>query len=278
MNGLLLRKKTAPGLTEIYSPGVGPIELLSFSIAELRAGESLELDTGAQEYAVVLLTGLVDLSLGEESYTGLGGRTSVFAGKATGAYLPPGRDCTLTAQSAAQIALCAAPAEAKREVGGVQIVRPEEVSGRRVGNWNWRRDVYDLIGDNVPQAQRLVVGETINTPGNWSSYPPHKHEVDNFPEEVAMEEVYYYRLNPPQGFGLQRVYTDDRSLDQTYAVEDGDTVLLPRGYHPVVAAPGYQLYYLWMLAGRTDRRMRPKDDPVHAWVKATGEMARDMGF
>jgi len=124
MNGLLLRKKTEPGLTEIYSPGAGPIDLLSFSIAELRGGESLELDTGAQEYALVLLTGIVDLTVGQESFTGLGGRTSVFAGKATGAYLPPGRDCTLTAQSAAQVALCGAPAEPKRdEVGRVQIVR-----------------------------------------------------------------------------------------------------------------------------------------------------------
>jgi 5-deoxy-glucuronate isomerase len=135
-----------------------------------------------------------------------------------------------------------------------------------------------VVGENVPQAQRLVVGETFNPPGNWSSYPPHKHEVDAYPEEVRMEEIYYYRLNPPQGFGLQRIYTDDRSLDLACAVEDGDTVLLPRGYHPVVAAPGYQLYYLWMLAGHTDRRMKPRDDAEHTWVKAAGEMAKDMGF
>jgi 5-deoxy-glucuronate isomerase len=93
-----------------------------------------------------------------------------------------------------------------------------------------------------------------------------------------MEEIYYFRCNPAQGFGMQRVYTDDRSLDEACVVEDGDTMLLPAGYHPVVAAPGYQLYYLWMLAGPNDRRMRPNDDPAHAWVKAVGEMAKDMGF
>ena len=224
---------------------------------------------------MVILTGILDLKVADATYAGLGGLTSVFGGKPTGAYLPPGMDCTFTAQSPAEFALCSTPATS---TGSVQIIRPEELAARHVGNWNWRRDVCDVVGGNVPQAQRLVVGETINTPGNWSSYPPHKHEVDNFPEEVAMEEIYHYRLNPAQGFGLQRVYTDDRSLDETYAVENGDTILISKGYHPVVAAPGYQLYYLWMLAGPNDRRMRPKDDPAHAWVKVAGEMAKDMGF
>jgi 5-deoxy-glucuronate isomerase len=274
-SGLLLRTKAGPGLTQIYTAGSGPISLLSFFLVTLQPGESFELDTSLQEYAAVLLTGLADLTAAGQTYTGLGGRTSVFAGKATAAYLPPDTHCLFLARSSVQIALCSTPAES---AGPVQIVRPEEVAARRVGNWNWRREVMDLIGTNVPQAQRLVVGETLNTPGNWSSYPPHKHEVDNFPEEVKMEEVYHYRLNPAQGFGLQRIYTDDRTLDESYAVEEGDTVLIPRGYHPVVAAPGYQLYYLWVMAGPNDRRMRPRDDPAHAWVKAAGEMAKDMGF
>ena len=274
-SALHLRKPPGPGVVEVYTPALGPVELLSFTLVTLQPGESYQLDTAAQEYAAVLMAGIVDLTAGGQEHSGLGGRTSVFGGKATAAYLPPNLDCGFTARSAAQIALCAAPSNS---TGPVQIVRPEEVQPRRVGNWNWRREVADLIGENVLQAQRLLVGETINTPGNWSSYPPHKHEVDNFPEEVRMEEIYHYRLNPPHGFGLQRVYTDDRSLDECYTVEEGDTVLIPRGYHPVVAAPGYQLYYLWMLAAPHDRRMRPKDDPAHAWVKAAGEMARDMGF
>lgn len=275
MSDLRIRTTVGPGLTEIYSGGSGPLALLSFSLLRLAARESFELDTGAQEYAVIFLSGVADLTADGQTYSELGGRTSVFGGKATGVYMPPGKDCRIVATSPAWLALCSAPSDSQ---GPVQVITPEEVQVNHVGNWNWRREVHNVIGANVPQAQRLVVGETFNPPGNWSSYPPHKHEMDNYPEEVRMEEIYHYRLNPPQGFGLQRVYTEDRSLDEVYCVEDGDTMLLPRGYHPVVAAPGYQLYYLWMLAGATDRRMKPKDDPNHEWVKATGEMARDMGF
>ncbi len=275
MIDLRLRIAPKPGLTEIYTAGTGPLGLLSFALLRLEPGESFDLDTGHQEYVLMYLTGLADLTSGGETHESLGGRTSVFGGKATGVFLPPATDCRLLARSRALLALCSAPSDSR---GPVQVVRPEQVQVNRVGNWNWRREVHNVVGENVPQARRLVVGETFNPPGNWSSYPPHKHEVDAYPEEVRMEEIYYYRFNPPQGFGLQRIYTDDRSLDVACAVEDGDSVLLPKGYHPVVAAPGYQLYYLWMLAGHTDRRMKPRDDPAHTWVKAAGEMAKDMGF
>jgi 5-deoxy-glucuronate isomerase len=93
-----------------------------------------------------------------------------------------------------------------------------------------------------------------------------------------MQEIYHFRMNPPQGFGVQVMYTDDLDIDQAYIVRNNDNTVLPRGYHPVVAAPGYRLYYLWMMAGVTDRRMAPLDDPAHAWVKAAGAMAADIGF
>ncbi|HEY3398648.1 MAG TPA: 5-deoxy-glucuronate isomerase [Armatimonadota bacterium] len=275
MTNLRLRVSPEAGLTEVYRAGTGPLELLGFSLLSLAPGESYDLHTADREYALIYLTGIADLAAGGQDYSGLGGRTSVFGGKCTGAYLPPATDCRLVARSRALLALCSAPSSSS---GAVQIITPADVQVNRAGNWNWRREVHNVIGANVPQAQRLVVGETFNPPGNWSSYPPHKHEIDDFPEEVCLEEIYYYAFNPAQGFGMQRVYTDDRTLDEAYCVEEGDTVLIPRGYHPVVAAPGYQLYYLWMLAGPTERRLRPKDDPAHAWVKAAGEMAKDMGY
>ena len=276
MSDLHLRKAPGPGLTEVYRAGSGPLSLISFSLVQLQPAETFDLDTGASEYALVLLTGVADLALDGQNYTELGGRTSVFAGKATAAYLPPGTDARLTARSPLLAALAGVPSDSR---GPAQVLRPADVAVKAVGNWNWRREVHDLVSTaSVPQAQKLLVGETYNPPGNWSSYPPHKHEKDEFPEEVAMEELYYFRLNPPQGFGLQRVYTDDCSLDVSYALEDGDVVLLPKGYHPVVAGPGYQLYYLWIMAGAHERRMAPRDDPQHAWVKAVGAMARDMGF
>jgi len=177
--------------------------------------------------------------------------------------------------SEAEVAICTAPSESERPA---QVITPDQIRVDNVGNWNWRREVHHVISDNVPQAQRLIVGETFNPPGNWSSYPPHKHDRDDYPFEVNMEEIYHFRLNPPQGFGIQRIYTDEGDIDLTYTVEDQDTVLLPRGYHLVGAAPGYQLYYLWMMVGPNERHMLPCDDPQHAWVKATGAMAQGMGF
>jgi 5-deoxy-glucuronate isomerase len=117
------------------------------------------------------------------------------------------------------------------------------------------------------EAENLLVVEVITPSGHWSSYPPHKHDRDALPEESQLEETYYHRLNPPQGYAVQRVYTDDRSLDATMAVSDGDVVLVPRGYHPVGAAHGYDLYYLNVMAG-PKRVWRFHNDPDHAWLVA----------
>ena len=276
MSEWLIRDALQPGLNEVRSADPDKDELLDFYIWRApQAGETVEIETEGKEFAVVILSGLVDLTCGNEHFHELGGRTSVFSGKATGAYIPPEVTLKLEALSPCEVALCAAPSESE---GGPQIVTPDEVVVKTVGNWNWQRDVHTIIGDNVPQAQRLVVGETFNLPGNWSSYPPHKHTEDNYPFEVRMEEVYHFRVNPQQGFGIQCLFDDEYTIDVAYIVRDGDTVVIPPAYHPVAAAPGYQVYYLWMLAAYTDRRMRPNDDPRHAWVHAAGQMARGMGF
>jgi 5-deoxy-glucuronate isomerase len=128
------------------------------------------------------------------------------------------------------------------------------------------------LTQDVP-AQRLLAGETLNPPGNWSSYPPHKHDRSNPPLEAILEEVYFFRTKPAQGFGLMWTYTaadDPDGFSTVFVVEDGDTVLLPKGYHPVVAAPGYQLHYTWVLAGEERRYGAWADDPRHAWVKGKG--------
>ena len=140
---------------------------------------------------------------------------------------------------------------------------------KQVGRDNWQRTVYSALAEDVP-AQRLLAGETLNPPGNWSSYPPHKHDRSNPPQEAVLEEVYFFRIKPAQGFGLMWTYTaadDPDGFSTALVVEDGDTVLLPKGYHPVVAAPGYELHYTWVLAGEERRYGAWADDPRHAWVK-----------
>ena len=140
-----------------------------------------------------------------------------------------------------------------------------------VGKDNWQRDVYTSIGPNV-DADRLLIGETYNPPGNWSSAPPHKHDVACPPDEGCMEEVYFFMVDPGQGFGIQRVYSGEDSpaqVDDAYVVQNGDTVAIPYGYHPVVAGPGYKLYYLWILSGEERAYGAWRDDPTHAWLKNT---------
>jgi 5-deoxy-glucuronate isomerase len=143
------------------------------------------------------------------------------------------------------------------------------VTAKQVGRDNWQRIVYSALAENVP-AERLLAGETLNPPGNWSSYPPHKHDRSNPPHEAILEEVYFFRTRPVQGFGLMWTYTaasDPEGFSTVFVIEDGDTVLLPKGYHPVVAAPGYQLHYTWVLAGEERRYGAWADDPRHSWVK-----------
>lgn len=276
MSGYHLRVDLQPGLNLIRQARQEAGELLDFWLWRASAaGEETSFEAEGKEFAVVIMSGLVDVATGDETFGELGGRTSVFSGAATGVYLPPGQSFSIRSLSPCEVAVCAAPSDAE---GPLVVVRPTDVTIRTVGHWNWTRDVHTVIGPNVPHARRLVVGETYNLPGNWSSYPPHRHIQDDYPFEVRMEEVYHFRINPPGGFGIQCLYNDDLSLDEAYVVREGDTVVIPPAYHPVAAAPGYQVYYLWMLAGYTDRRLKPRDDPAHAWVQAAGEMARGMGF
>jgi 5-deoxy-glucuronate isomerase len=185
----------------------------------------------------------------------------VFDGKPSAVYLPPGSGCQVSARGEVEIAVCAAVAAKGAEA---RLITPEQIRVRQVGTGSFYREIYDIAVENIA-AERLLVGETYNQPGLWSSYPPHKHDVHNPPEETKLEEVYHYRVKPSQGFGVQRVYGD--GFDETYAVQEGDTVTISRGFHPVAAAPGYQLYYIWMLAGE-QRAMRPRDDPLHSWVSS----------
>jgi 5-deoxy-glucuronate isomerase len=179
-------------------------------------------------------------------------------------YLPAG----------ARVILRAANGHARLTIGGAlgsREARPAmlDPQPKTVGKDNWTRTVYTHVADNVP-ARRLICGETVNRPGGWSSCPPHKHDAYRKPAEVPMEEVYYFQVDPPQGFGFMRVYTepdDPEPFDFAYAVEHGDTVLIPRGYHPVVACPGYTLNYTWVLAGEGRVYGAWSDDPRHAWIK-----------
>ncbi|MGZ2744563.1 5-deoxy-glucuronate isomerase [Burkholderia stagnalis] len=237
---------------------------VGFRVLRLKAGERETVDTGARELCVVVLTGTVRAETGGATYDGLGKRDSVFEDVSPDAlYVPGGHTVTVTATRDAEIALCTAP-----YVSGDKTV--QRLDGERMrrmvrGKGTNTRYVCDiLMGDN-PAADRLLVVEVITPASHSSSYPPHKHDRDAAPEETVLEETYYHRIDPPQGFAFQRVYTDDRSLDEACVVENHDVVMVPRGYHPVVAPHGYNLYYLNVMAGPS-RAWAFKNDPAHAWM------------
>jgi 5-deoxy-glucuronate isomerase len=161
--------------------------------------------------------------------------------------------------------VCRVAARAERVRSVPRLIRPDEMHHELRGANHWQRGIIDVVDQDFP-ADRIIIVEVMTPPGHWSSFPPHRHEVDDPPGEVDMEEIYYYRTDNPAGFGLQAVYTDDRTIDDAYIVRDHDVLVIPRGYHPVTAAPSSSLWYLCVLAG--DRRlMAPRDEPENAWFR-----------
>ena len=178
-------------------------------------------------------------------------------------YAPAGRTLRLQAvEGPAQVAVTAADASA--DGGPPRIIRPHDQRIAEVGKGNWSRTVRTILGPEH-QASRLLVGETINPPGNWSSYPPHRHDRHDPPREVNLEEVYLFRVDPPGGFGVQILY-DETGEEKAFLVRNDDVAAIRNGFHPVVAASGYSLYYLWVMAGE-GREMMPYMDPAHVWVQ-----------
>lgn len=235
---------------------------IDLSLADLADGEEIDLEAGP-ERAAVILSGRVDATAGETALGVAGGRTSVFEAPGDTVYAPAGTTLRLqAADGPAQVAITAAPAPAG---GGLpRIIRPADQRIAEVGKGNWSRTVRTILGPEH-EASRLLLGETINPPGNWSSYPPHRHDRHDPPREVNLEEVYLFRVDPPGGFGVQIRY-DETGHEEAFLVRDDDIAAIRAGFHPVVAASGYSLYYLWVLAGE-GREMMPYMDPAHAWVQ-----------
>ncbi|NRR30686.1 5-deoxy-glucuronate isomerase [Oxalobacteraceae bacterium] len=238
---------------------------VGFAAHRLAQDAHLELSTGERELCIVVLSGVVTVGAGAQRWAGIGARSSVFDQQSPFAvYVPGGQDVSISVDSAAEVALCSAPA---RSVRPARLIEPASMKRSVRGTGANTRYVCDILPQTEP-ADGLLVVEVLTPGGHSSSYPPHKHDCDNIPAESSLEETYYHRLNPSQGFAFQRVYTDDRSLDESMAVEDHDVVMVPRGYHPVVVPYGYDAYYLNVMAG-PKREWYFKNDPAHEWMLKT---------
>jgi 5-deoxy-glucuronate isomerase len=253
---------TAYGQTMLVTPETSGFEYLTFRAMRLARDRSFTDETGTNELGIVVLGGRCSVESSAGSWSNLGGRAHVFNGLPYALYLPLGTSFTITAVTDCDLALCYCRAELAFPA---RLVKPDEVAVEIRGGANATRQINHILTPEFP-AHRLLIVEVYTPSGNWSSYPPHKHDVHNPPEEVDLEEIYYYKVDHPDGYAIQKIYTPDRRIDATLTVRDGELVLIPEGYHPVVAAHGYTVYYLNALAGSA-RSMAASDDPAYAWVR-----------
>lgn len=265
MTQVIRSQPAAPSGTAVLdiTPAAAGWEFVHFLVRRLAVGERMPLEARGEECAVVLLSGAAEVRIDGGTPQRLGPRRGVFESYPHAVYLPNGHAAVLQASEVTEVAECRAPSTAVLEP---RVVAPSDCGYEIRGGGNATRQIVDILPPAFP-ADKLLICEVFTPSGNWSSYPPHKHDVDNPPAEVDLEEIYYYRMKQPDGYGFQRLYTADGSRDETLKVEDGDVVLVRDGYHPYVSAYGIDSYYLNVLAGRR-RSMAASDDPRYAPLRA----------
>jgi 5-deoxy-glucuronate isomerase len=263
-----------PDLILSISPQQAGWDYISFQARRLAAGQKWSFSSGENELAIIVLSGCFDVTSNRGAWTGLD-RVNVFSGPAYALYLPRRTDFTVLAERGGEFAVTWVPTDQDHNPW---LIEPQETPVSIRGGDNVSRQINDVLPPGSP-VHRLILVEVYTPSGNWSSYPPHKHDVHIADGkgnliEADLEEVYFYKIDPPDGFAYQRVYTDENSpmhqagqpIDVLVLAKNNDAVIIPEGYHPVVSAPGYTTYYLNALAGSA-QSLANQDDPCYTWVK-----------
>ena len=260
----LLRKPVATsGKVHDITPATANWGYVGFGLYRIGAGDSASETTGNNEAIIVLVEGRAEMTAGGQSFGELGDRLDVFERTPPHCvYVPDGSDWTATATTDCTLAVCTAPGKGGHST---QIIGPIGIELEERGKGTNTRYINNIAMEGRDVADSLLVTEVFTPAGHWSSYPPHRHDEDDFPNMTYLEETYYHRLKPSQGFGVQRVWTEDGSLDETMAVSNHDVVLVPKGHHPCSAPYGYDMYYLNVMAGPL-RKWRFKNHPDHDWI------------
>jgi 5-deoxy-glucuronate isomerase len=264
-----------PDLILSIKPQEAGWQYISFMARRLAAGQCWSFESGENELVIVNLSGRYGVSSSRGQWSGIGARKNVFEGAAHALYLPRQTEFTVTAEEGGEYAVAWVPTDQDHEAW---LIEPENVAISVRGGDNVCRQINDLLPSDSP-VHRLVLVEVYTPSGNWSIYPPHKHDTHLEDDEgnlleADLEEVYFYKIDKPEGYAYQRVYTDENSplhkagypIDALVRAEDNCAVLVPEGYHPVVSAPGYATYYLNVLAGSA-QTLANQDDPRYTWVK-----------
>ena len=262
MPKLLVKPKKKSGLVTSVTPKSAKWKYVGHDVWKMPKGKIAKGAEEKRETCLVFISGKGRVKVSGKDLGLIGDRMNVFEGKPWSIYVPPKTKWSVTAETDVVLNVCTAPAKGKFET---RIISPDSLSVETRGKGSNTRYVTMILPETDPLVESLLVVEVITPNGNTSSYPPHKHDKLNLPKESYLEETYYHRLNPPQGFAFQRVYTDDRKLDEAMAVEDGDVVLVPKGYHPCATIHGYDLYYLNVMAGPV-RTWKFHNAKEHEWM------------
>lgn len=235
---------------------------VGFEVFKLKEGQTLQRQTNETEVCIALLSGKANVNTLEQKFENIGERMNVFEQiPPYSVYVPSRNQFEVTAQTDLEIAVCSAPGKGTYQA---RLIAPADVGVEVRGNGNMKRHIHNILPEQE-SADSLLVVEVFTPNGHWSSYPPHKHDQDNLPHESYLEETYYHKMKPDTGFVVQRVYTLDGSLDETMIIKDGNAVLVPKGFHPVSAPPGYDSYYLNVMGGPV-RTWKFYNDPTHEWL------------
>ncbi|MCH2094939.1 MAG: 5-deoxy-glucuronate isomerase [Rhodobacteraceae bacterium] len=263
MTNLLHKPFGTHGKVHAITPQTAGWRYVGFSVYRLRPGDSAQELTGTNEVILVMIEGKAWISGADQDWGLLGDRMSVFEKSAPHClYLPNGAEWRAVAETDCTIAVCAAPGKGGHEA---RLIGPEGITLTERGKGTNTRYINNIAMENEDYCDSLLVTEVFTPAGHWSSFPSHRHDEDDYPRITYLEETYYHRLNPADGFGIQRVYTDDLQLDETMAVADGDVVCVPRGHHPCGAPYGFEMYYLNVMAGPL-RKWRFVPAPAVQWI------------
>jgi 5-deoxy-glucuronate isomerase len=247
MTDLLRKPFGMHGKVHEITPQTAGWRYVGFGLYRLRPGDVISEQTGDTEVILVMVEGKARFTGAGQDWGELGDRMSVFEKTPPHSlYLPNGTDWTAEATTDCIIAVCAAAGKGGHEA---RRIGPEGIALTQRGEGTNTRYINNIAMENEDYCDSLLVTEVFTPAGNWSSFPSHRHDEDDFPNITYLEETYYHRINPADGFAVQRVYTDDLRLDETMAVHDGDVTLVPRGHHPCGAPYGFELYYLNVMAG-----------------------------
>lgn len=262
VSSLIVPSTARSGLTVQVTPQSAGWEYVGFEVYKLSSTEQLSYETAHQEVAVVVVSGIVSFKTAQGKWENVGKRMSVFEQIPPYVlYVPPGDVIEVTANTDAELAFCKAPAKGELPA---RLITPDQIATEVRGKGNAERYIHNLLPESE-QAEALLVVEVFTPEGHWSSYPPHRHDELDLPNQSLLEETYYHKVEPEHGFVVQHVYTDDRSLDELMAVKNDQVVLVPKGYHPVSAPPGYRSYYLNVMAGPV-RTWKFYNDKDHEWI------------